>query len=574
MKSPTQEIDIRKTPFSRYGSYLALVDTGDGRTVSIHNARRRFGEDLLYHLTFWTEGEPVTIRVAASPWAVTVESGSGRARLYLKGDTALMIETEGLDAVFVFQQAKGHGVQEALHKFKVISPSSHCYIAFDVMKGHGVLVGPMVDRDHSGSVPSRRDFRLECEDGAALAKMDVAIVEQSPARTLMRTVPKADLSELRKEWEDFSRRMPPVAESRRAIALTTWYNLWSSTVRAGDVYNYDAMLMSKRTLGSVWAWDHCFCALAMAGVNPRLALDQFLLPFEMQSRNGCLPDMLNPNAEVAWGLTKPPIHGWCFGLLMDECTFDTPTFNKVYGHLEKWTQWWMTYRDADRNGIPEYPQGADSGWDNATPFDVGFFVETPDLPAYLILQMRTLARIADRLKSKGDAAKWRADASALLARMVRSMWNGKHFVSRALGSSEVIDTPTSLLALMPIALGDLLDKEIFDSLVARLETEFLTPHGPASEALRSPKYISDSFWRGPIWASSTYLIVDGLLRGGREALALRIARNFCDMVQNTAGGNHENFDALTGKGLRAPGHTLTASVNMIFLQMLHRRGVE
>ncbi|MFQ6115089.1 MAG: trehalase family glycosidase [bacterium] len=93
----------------------------------------------------------------------------------------------------------------------------------------------------------------------------------------------------------------------------------------------------------------------------------------------------------------------------------------------------------------------------------------------------------------------------------------------------------------------------------------MTEHGLATEALKSPYYESDSYWRGPIWAPSTYLIVDGLRRGGNYDLALKIARGFCNMIKNNAGGNYENFDAVTGKGLRAPGYTWTASVHMLLL---------
>ena len=60
-----------------------------------------------------------------------------------------------------------------------------------------------------------------------------------------------------------------------------------------------------------------------------------------------------------------------------------------------------------------------------------------------------------------------------------------------------------------------------------------------------------------------YLIADGLRRGGYGELAGRIARGFCNMVKNIARGNYENFDAVTGQGLCAPGYTWTASVYLL-----------
>ena len=61
-------------------------------------------------------------------------------------------------------------------------------------------------------------------------------------------------------------------------------------------------------------------------------------------------------------------------------------------------------------------------------------------------------------------------------------------------------------------LGEQLDAFQFKKLAARLEKEFLTEHGLATEQVRSPKYQSAGYWRGPIWAPSTYLLVDGLAR--------------------------------------------------------------
>ncbi|MBT3273482.1 MAG: hypothetical protein HN368_10020 [Spirochaetales bacterium] len=60
-------------------------------------------------------------------------------------------------------------------------------------------------------------------------------------------------------------------------------------------------------------------------------------------------------------------------------------------------------------------------------------------------------------------------------------------------------------------------------------------------------------------------MVDGLRRGGFEEFAKNIAVKFCHMIREIAGGNYENFDAVSGDGLRALGYTWTASVNMLLM---------
>jgi len=128
---------------------------------------------------------------------------------------------------------------------------------------------------------------------------------------------------------------------------------------------------------------------------------------------------------------------------------------------------------------------------------------------------------------------------------------------------------------MPLVLGPFLDKAVFNTMADDLERRFLTQFGPATEAPTSPLYTADGYWRGPIWAPSTYLLVDGLRRGGRDDLAREIARRFCDLVVQ-AGGHYENYDALTGAGLRTRGFAWTSAVNVLLMHeyLVERQGRE
>jgi putative isomerase len=111
-------------------------------------------------------------------------------------------------------------------------------------------------------------------------------------------------------------------------------------------------------------------------------------------------------------------------------------------------------------------------------------------------------------------------------------------------------------------LGKQLPPEILQRLIHDLKNDgYLTQWGLATERPKSKLYKSDSYWRGPVWAPTTLLIVDGLNRSGEEALARDIARRFCDLCDKS--GFAENFEALTGEGLRDPAYTWTASVFLI-----------
>ncbi|WP_423739437.1 MGH1-like glycoside hydrolase domain-containing protein [Cryobacterium zongtaii] len=73
----------------------------------------------------------------------------------------------------------------------------------------------------------------------------------------------------------------------------------------------------------------------------------------------------------------------------------------------------------------------------------------------------------------------------------------------------------------------------------------------------SAEYEADGYWRGPIWAPSTAIIEDGLRRAGQVGLADLISERFRGLCERS--GFAENFDALTGEGLRDRAYTWTAS---------------
>ncbi len=559
-------IDIAHIPFSRYGAYVSVTSEKNGTYLCIRNVRRR-DDDEAFELRFLSDGIEVPFEVTADSEAIRITAGIGNAIIYIRDDRCLAIDSAGIDLQLMQISAHGYGIQKTDMLYQMIDVPHRLFALIHLQAGSASLKGPVIKDWRETPVDRRQILHVSCVDGKALVCMKLSNQESKEIKTPIDTA--SDLRTIEREWEIFRNKMPQGVQAHRmAFAEVTWYNLWSCFVRAEDVYHFDAMLMSKKSMCSVWSWDHCFNAMVMSYSDVKAGLEQFLLPFELQSECGSLPDMWNPNMEVVWGVTKPPVHGWCFGKMMDRIDFPEEILHKVYSHLEKWTNWWFEYRDSDNDGIPEYPMGCDSGWDNSTIFDHGYFVESPDLCAYLVLQMDTLSRIALNLGDARLSQEWKARSGVLLATFCEHSWKNERFVAPLSGSHEYDEIPTSLLSLMPLVLGERLDSARFNCLVKTLETCFLTENGPATEALESRFYNRNGYWRGPIWAPSTYMIVDGLLRGGKVELAHRIAKGYCDMSQYRAKGNYENFDAILGTGLCAPGYTWSASVYMLFASEL------
>ncbi|ROP63735.1 amylo-alpha-1,6-glucosidase [Curtobacterium sp. ZW137] len=348
-----------------------------------------------------------------------------------------------------------------------------------------------------------------------------------------------------------------------AVRLATFVT-WAAIVPAGGLLRRESMLMSKNRMTNVWSWDHCFNAMALWR-NPDAAADQLFAVFDHQDEHGCLPDYVN-DAGVERNFVKPPIHGWSIGHLMDRGGLTADAVAALYTPLGRWTDWWFAHRVYSDDGVPSYNHGNDSGWDNATTFGVGVPVQSPDLLAYLALQMRTLGRMADALGRRTEATAWRTRADATIRMLCERFWVDGRFVARDTRTGAVIDAD-SLITLMPLVLGELLPAEQRAASVERLfNGGYLTRNGLATEPLWSPLYEADGYWRGPIWAPSTMLLVDGLARAGYADLAADIRDRFVDTC--AAAGMAENFDAVTGAGLRDRSMTWTASV---FLTMVSER---
>ena len=307
--------------------------------------------------------------------------------------------------------------------------------------------------------------------------------------------------------------------------------------------------------GKVFAPDH---ALALAYGQPRLAWDEWMIMADFQDASGRLPDSIS-DSKIIWNYCKPPVHGWALRRMLRHMTLTEEQTRQAYAFLEKWTRWWMNYRRAD--GLYYYNHGNDSGWDNATAFSKLPPVATPELQADMIVQMQVLASLADQLGMTDAASLWREESQNHLTLFLDKCFRDDLPVAIQCSTGEVIENE-SLLPYEVLVLGKTLPESIRRKIIAVLKSDrFLTPFGYATESPSSPLYRDDGYWRGPIWAPSTMLLVDGLEQCSETDLAREVSRRFVDMVCQS--GFAENFNALTGTGLRDLAYTWTASVALV-----------
>lgn len=359
---------------------------------------------------------------------------------------------------------------------------------------------------------------------------------------------------------DFQSRMPSCPQKWTETAEKAAYLLWASMIRKDGFLTREAMLMSKNWMKSVWSWDHCFNAIALSYGAPEMAWDQFMILFDHQDPTGLIPDSIN-DVHIVWNYCKPPVHGWALRRIMRNMALTPQQTEEVYARLARWTDWWLSFRDYDGDGLCEYNHGNDSGWDNSTAFSVLPPVATPELQAFLIIQMDVLGELARAMGREEDARRWEEKSGQMLQRLIGALFAEDLPTVVRSGSHETVPND-SLLPYISIALGKCLPERIRSGMTEVLSgNRFRSPHGYATESLQSRYYRSDGYWRGPIWAPSTLLLLDGLYECGRTEEAKQAARQFAEMV--SASGFAENFDAVTGEGLRDRSYTWTASVFLI-----------
>ncbi len=554
--------DLKHIPFSRYGSYLSIsyLPARANFTEGIYLRNIRGGDNkngAIFKLDVIQNGECVPFKSVAHPTYLQFQMADGYVRLVMSetGNVHVFGHNAGLRMTMLthsYDNAFFHKQQS----WQVNVFSQKIRFMLTPLKGSLKVDAPW---NVNGCKHVIVDFAPDNEDQEL-----IGVIEEfstSYTKQTHHTDFETCHNHVEKEFADWQERVLPVPSEYDKGRQLASYITWSCIVKPEGNLTRPAMYMSKNWMTNIWSWDHCFNAMALIENNPELAWDQFMIFFDKQDASGLIPDYMNDQYSY-WNCSKPPIHGWTLSWMLKRSSeISTVKLKEVYGPLAKWTKWYINHRDVNNNGFPEYHHGNDSGWDNSTVFAKGVPVESPDLCAFLILQLEALADIAETLNLQEDEKVWRQLAEEMLASMIQYFWVGDRFVAYHL--NEQIETGDSLLLFMPIILGKRLPLEIRTKLIEGLkdETRFLTKNGLATESTSSPYYRSDGYWRGPIWAPSTMLIIDGIHASGEEEFAQELAHRYCDMT--TQNGMAENFDALTGEGLRDRAFTWTSSVFLV-----------
>lgn len=578
LQAQQNEINTEFMPFSCYGSYLSIMpQIKDGKKdlyILDVSGRRMWTFRGIFKIEAIKGGKVIPFEIKATASNMILTSKSGTIEITYDDCNTLRFRGKGLDMRLtqsVFDgSSNAYPIRTDSLQWRILM-GGFPHLVYTQLKGSvkvdARLTIPLAEVDQN--LPQSIIHVQAATDGTFEAAF-----EQYSSAWKYRTYPKTFdvcVAENETNLHNFSSKMFPISQQFSQLSFQASYLKWSSVVTPRGFLKREAILCSKNLMASVWSWDNCFSAMAVCYKNSKLALDQFRLIFDNQSIQGSLPDMINDN-HWYWGAVKPPIQGLALKTIM-QLSADSvkyADFADLYEPICRFTNFWFDYQDDDHDGIPQYNITNDSGEDNGTVFEAGFPLESPDLCAYLIIQMEFLSDMALNLGRISDSRIWKNRAEELLSKMVKELWNGKKFVARNVISGKYDEKGNSFLNYIPIILGKRLPENIRAKMLLDLKDPkgIVTPYGPASEHPQSPYFIDDGYWRGPVWAPNVFLLVYGLEQCGEFEYSYEIARRYIDNCSKS--GFPENFSCIDGRPLRDKGYSWTADVFMLLAMKIKK----
>ncbi len=375
----------------------------------------------------------------------------------------------------------------------------------------------------------------------------------TPRLGFNRSIPVPDdaVEAARRRWESWFDAVPPVLEPYRRQYYYAWWIMRAGLLNQRYYFTREALTPSKIHYVGVWHWDQFFHAIAYRHIDTKLAEDQIRILIDHQRSDGMLPDAVHDEGLVTHLLkpvdadvTKPPLMAWTV-LKLFEKSGHLDFLQEVYAPLLRWQAWWMTSNLAE-NGLCEYRHPFSSGLDDSPLWDEGLPVISPDLNTYLVIQMESLARIAELIGEYADAQQFRSEARLLSERMLNFLWDDESGIFNAICHNQSLPTLTPF-QLLPMWTGHY-SPEIVNRLLAHLTNakEFWVQYPIPTVAVCDAKFDPWQMWRGPTWVNVNYLFIEALRKINRPDLAHQLRLKTLDLLMQHP-DIYEYYHPLTGE---------------------------
>jgi hypothetical protein len=542
-------LPLAQLPFSRYGSWFALSQGRDKAVLIRELHGGDYAAPYLFRLNF-AGHDPEDLNCTLTPGELRVSSRKA-------ADCLVGVVCGARDDLYIRCRGFHITLEARPDRYNSLIPldGAYEYQLYSVNRKIRLRGRGPVEFRSRWHISESRDLAVVLDGGAGPAELDLQSCRVTPEQGFSDyEAEKADAGDHFARW---SARFGGGGEYAEAAK----YVLWGNFVRRDGALAYDALYMNKLSMANVWSWDNCFSAIALARSYPQNALEQLLVILNHQHSSGALPDYVN-DLFASYSCVKPPIYGWTIQKLREQNDFfrTREITALLYEKTALLTRFWLEHRMVRDWGLCCYWHGNDSGWDNASVFHRGTPLCAPDLAAYLVYQMDTLAELAGELGLTGEAARWKTRAEEMFAALLDRLHTPAGFVSRLAQTGQADNGAASLINLLPLLVHYRMDDAMKDGLVKQLEG-FEGNYGLATERRDSGYYRKGGYWLGPVWAPVTLLFIDALYTAAYKESASRLAAKFRRLPP--IGLMAENFDPDTGEGFDDNAFAWTAGVYLI-----------
>ena len=311
-----------------------------------------------------------------------------------------------------------------------------------------------------------------------------------------------------------------------------------------------------------WGWGHggqvfheSISMLAYAYIDPISAMNSQRVFAERQHADGYinyrtgayLDEVIENKGQLT---SSAPWYSW-LNWEVYKITLDTTFLREMYQSSKRFYNYYTSHRDTDHDGLCEWGGEAvlesvrDSRvavWDQ-----VGYpsEFESVDLNCMLVMEAKSLEKMAKVLGLKSEAKSWRKDYSKRSELINKTFWDpADHFYYNVNKKDNSFTYKKrndlkrkEIIGFLPLWAG-IVDKRQAKYLVKHLTdtASFWRQYGVPSLAANDSYYNPRGYWNGPVWIQWDYLIERGLLdygyKGIAKELVQRVKKNMIEVLKS------------------------------------------
>jgi hypothetical protein len=332
----------------------------------------------------------------------------------------------------------------------------------------------------------------------------------------------------------------------------------------------------------LFCWDTYFASMMLSVDSKELAYANAVEITRGITEEGFIPNFYTENNYKSRDRSQPPVGTLAIWTIYQKYQ-DKWFLELLYPNLLKWNRWWdknrktdgllcwgstpyepVTYRYWELVGVNETYGGAlESGLDNSHMYDdIPFDPERNQqrlndvgLNSLYVMDCNLLARIADELGQKKDAAELRRRSKDYAENMTR-LWDGNdgYYYNLRTDTKEFNKrtSPTNFYPLLAKAPTNEQAEKLLQHLMNPEEYwgDWIIPATPRND----PSFDDNTYWKGRIWAPLNFLVYLGL-RNYDTPFINDVRRQVSEKSQNlllkswvSDGYVFENYNATTGQG--------------------------